>query len=209
MFYLALRLRSAVRAHWAPSRMNLLEIGVRFKVNRMQVHVRDPRQVMISWFHFLPHVARDLDPVQVLHHGMPDDYFERSTERQLDWLIDNWLRWTIDWIEGWVQAEREPWFKTKLLFTTFEDMIADPKAFFDRILDFYDVERDLFVHPSKPAHQGDRNFRLGAAGALQSGGQQLSIENVSGCGGTTDSQRAAQGCAGWLPPAPMIELWQR
>jgi hypothetical protein len=127
----------------------------------MQVHVRDPRQVMISWFHFFPHVARELDPVQALHHGVPDDYFERSAERQLDWLIDNWLRWTIDWIEGWVQAEREPWFKTKLLFTTFEDMIADPKAFFDRILDFYGVERDLFVHPSKPEHQGDRNFRLG------------------------------------------------
>jgi hypothetical protein len=161
MFYLALRLRSAVHAHWAPSRMNLLEIGVRFKVDRMQVHVRDPRQVMISWFHFFPHVARDLDPVQALHHRAPDDYFERSTERQLDWLIDNWLHWTIDWIEGWVQAEREPWFKTKILFTTFEDMAADPRAFFDRILDFYGVERDLFVQPSKPEYQGDRNFRRG------------------------------------------------
>jgi hypothetical protein len=156
-----IRLGLAAHTHLAPSRANLIEISVRHKLERMLVQVRDPRQAMISWYHFMPSVVTKLDHTQALHYRVPEEYWTWPTERQLDWQIDHWLVWVIDWIRGWVEAENEPWFTTKLHFARHEDLVADPKRFFDDILAFYGIDRELFDYPSQPTFAGDRNFRLG------------------------------------------------
>ena len=156
------RLNSTAHTHLAPSRANLVELGPRLKLEHLHVHLRDPRQAMVSWFHFMPGAVQHEDPAQALHYNVPSDYFEWSTERQIDWQIDNWLRWEIEWIDGWLRASDEPWFKTKILYTTFEDMVREPKTFFARILEFYGIDQELFDAPQKPRAPGDRNFRKGA-----------------------------------------------
>ncbi len=157
-----IRLGLAAHTHLAPSRTNLIELSVRLRLERMLVQVRDPRQALASWFHFMPSVVTELDRTHALHYQLPDEYWCWSTEQQLDWQIEHWLAWVIDWINGWVEATKEPWFTTKLHFARHEDLAADPRRFFDDILTFYGIERDLFDYPSRPSFIGDRNFRLGA-----------------------------------------------
>jgi Sulfotransferase domain len=156
------RVNATAHTHLAPSRANLIELGPRLKLEHLHVHVRDPRQAMVSWFHFMPGVVQQEDVAQGLHYNVPSDYFEWSTERQIDWQIDNWLRWEIEWIDGWLRASDEPWFKTKIFYTTFEDMVREPEPFFARILEFYGIDPGLFEAPQKPRSRGDRNFRKGA-----------------------------------------------
>jgi sulfotransferase family protein len=157
----AIKLRVSTHTHISPSRTNLLEMGVRVKLDRLLVHVRDPRQAMASFFYFMPDVVQRNDPVQLLHYDVPEDYWTRSAEHQLDWQIDHWLPGLVGWIKGWVDAANEPWFKTRILYTTFERMAADSKAFFDEILAFYDIDPNLFDYPDRPTAHGDRNFRRG------------------------------------------------
>jgi Sulfotransferase domain len=157
----AIKLRACTHTHFSPSRTNLLEVGPRAKLDRLLVHVRDPRQAMVSFFHFMPAVIGELDPVQRMHYEVPDDYAARSVEAQLDWQIDNWLPGLVGWIKGWLDASSVSWFQTRILYTSFERMVADTKAFFDEILDFYGIDRELFTYPDKPSVLGDRNFRLG------------------------------------------------
>ena len=153
--------RLATHTHLAPSRTNLIELSVRFKLDRMIVHVRDPRQALISWFHFLPSVIRVLDPSQQLHYDVPEDYLSWPEPRQLDWQIEHFLPWFVDWIIGWLDAHRQPWFETRILYTSFEDMVSNTRGFFDRILEFYDIDRACFTYPETPHVHGDRNFRRG------------------------------------------------
>jgi hypothetical protein len=132
----------------------------------MLVHVRDPRQALLSWHDFLPGVIRTLDPTQASHYRLPSDYLEWSSERQLDWLVDNWLQVITDWIIGWARAPELDCFKTRILYTTFEDLVQDQSAFFRRILDFYGIDHDLFVEPTR--ERGVANYRQGLTDSWRS-----------------------------------------
>ena len=144
--------------HCAPNRWNLIEIAER--LDRMVVHLRDPRQALISWCHFIREVVAHIDPVQGKHLSMPDDYLEWDFAQQLDWQINHYFPLQIEWIHGWVKAAEELAPGTDILFTTQEQLASDPKAFFDRVLDFYTIPHDAFIYPPKPA-PGEMNFRTG------------------------------------------------
>jgi hypothetical protein len=158
------RLQGIAHTHLAPSRTNLLELSMRFGLDRLLVHLRDPRQVIVSWSHFIPAVIAHVDPVQRIHYDMPEEFLSWNEPQRLDWLIDHHLPMFIAWIDGWMRAPQHPWFSTRILFTTFEEMKQEPLAFFRRILSFYDVPpdrvpaEDLAVGAAQP---GQHNFRRG------------------------------------------------
>ena len=151
--------RATSHTHLSPLEVNLREIGQRYRLERMLVHVRDPRQALLSWHDFLPGVIRALDPTQAAHYRLPADYLDWTSDRQLEWLVDNWLPVITDWIVGWTKAPELEYFKTKILYTTFEEMVKDQSAFFRRILDFYYIDYDLFVEPKR--ERGVANYREG------------------------------------------------
>jgi hypothetical protein len=171
--------RLATHTHLAPSRTNLIELSPRFKLDRMHVHVRDPRQALISWFYFMPAVLRSLEPSQGMHYDVPEDYLGWPQPRQLDWQIERFLPWLVDWIAGWLDAPRQPWFKTRILYTSFEEMVADTRAFFDRILAFYEIDPACFTYPETPRVHGDRNFRRGQVDEWRSVLSPEQIERAS------------------------------
>jgi len=144
--------------HCSPSRYNRIELSNRLE--RMVVHVRDPRQAMISWCFFLPHVIRDLDPVHGLHLGVPKQYLDWELASQIDWQIDNYLPLQIDWIVGWVAAGEDPEFKTEILFMTHEELKENQRLYFEKLLKFYQIDPSLFDFP-EPLKLGLQNFRKG------------------------------------------------
>jgi Flp pilus assembly protein TadD len=145
-------------AHYSPSHPNIVEIGAR--LDRMVVHVRDPRQAMISWCHFLPAYAGGTDPAEATLYGLPEGFITWDQSAQLDWLIDHHFALWVDWIQGWHQATAEDRLSTRVLFTRHEDLVADRSKFFERILQFYEIDPTLFKAPPLP-HRGESNFRSG------------------------------------------------
>lgn len=158
-FQLMLFQRATSHTHLGPTEFNMREISQRYHLDRMYIHVRDPRQALLSWHDFLPGVLTSLDPTQAFHYRMPSEYLDWNSDQQLDWLVDNWLPVITDWIVGWARAPEQDYFKTEILFTTFEEMVADQTTFFNRILDFYGIDRDLFTPPE--AKRGVSNYRKG------------------------------------------------
>jgi tetratricopeptide (TPR) repeat protein len=145
--------------HIAPSLYNLTE--VRHRLERMVVHLRDPRQALLSWTHFLPQVIAKLDPVQHYHYRLPEDYERLPFAAQLDWQIAHRLPEIVDFIAGWVSAAVDPTLSTRILLSTQEELARDPVVFFNRLLRFYDIPEDAFTHPARP-QAGQQNYRGGA-----------------------------------------------
>ena len=78
-------------------------------------------------------------------------FLSLSMEERCEWAINNYMPMLIKWIEGWLDANEDPTFTTKLLITCQEDIVNDEDAFWASILDFYEIERTQFkFKPYKP-----------------------------------------------------------
>jgi GNAT superfamily N-acetyltransferase len=110
-------------------------------VDRLVVHVRDPRQAILSAVHHLNDLHVRQGPSHVASFGfpLPNDYFEKALTEQIDWMIANALPEFGRWIEVWLDAAANPLFRPRVLFTRYEDLHADPAAYFARLLGFYEV----------------------------------------------------------------------
>ena len=141
-------------------------------INRLAVHLRDPRAILLSWTHhlngqykrneydFLLYVAPS--PLHV------DGYFTWNLEQQLNWQIENFLPQLIAWMNGWVKFQQDEDQKVngfKILFTTFEDFRIESskgneEAFFRKIADFYGIPQEKFTFT--PAEKNEEShFRKG------------------------------------------------
>jgi hypothetical protein len=146
----------------ADARLGNLALIHRF-VDRLVVHVRDPRQAMLSVVYHLNDLRVRPAPGQVAGFDLPlpNDYFERPLTKQLDWMIASSLPEFVDWIEGWLNAAANPLFRPQVLFTRYEDLHGDPTGYFARLLGFYEVAwRSPDFRPPLP-QAGSPHYRKG------------------------------------------------
>jgi hypothetical protein len=131
-------------------------------IDRLVVHVRDPRQTMLSAIHHLNDLRLRLGPNHVASLGfsLPSNYFGESLSAQIDWMISNSLSEFIGWIEGWLDAAANPLFRPRVHFTRYEDLHADPEAYFERLLGFYEIAWRVPDFRLPPAHSSP-HFRKG------------------------------------------------
>lgn len=128
--------------HFNPDPINLNVLA--HHTDRLVVHVRDPRQATLSWYHHFDRLRREhSDGVNYTIHQAPDGYDDWAFEKKIDWHIETHLVSCVQWISDWMDAEENGW-SGQLLFTRYEDFIADQDAFFRRILDFYDIPQEAF-----------------------------------------------------------------
>ncbi|MEK0195365.1 tetratricopeptide repeat protein, partial [Microcoleus anatoxicus] len=150
-------------AHLPASINNLLAISL--VVDRLIVNVRDPRQALLSLVHYL-HTDRDVwqDQLHWFYYlNLPENYFSLSFTEQINWQMDNWyLPASIKWIEGWLDAEENTSFYPKILFTQHEELAANSQAFFERILEFYEIDKSRFTMPPPPDFQHGKHNRKGS-----------------------------------------------
>lgn len=124
---------------------------------RLILHVRDPRQVMVSWLH---HLIRDgvHEAPQLTAASPPAHWFDWKQADQIDWLIQNHLPIFVRWIEQWTQAADRG--EVAALFTSFETMVGDPKAFFERVAAYCGLEEEIIKTP-EPQRDPLFQFRAG------------------------------------------------
>lgn len=87
-------------------------------VERVFVHVRDPRQAFLSWLHYSPG----------LWGASAAEAMAERFDSQFDWYLE-----AVDWIRGWAEAGEE----LSIHFSTFEDFVGDRDAFMARMLAAY------------------------------------------------------------------------
>jgi hypothetical protein len=124
-------------------------------INKLIVHVRDPRQSILSFVHHLDLYPDHLVAVKrVAEKAAPDGDMAAKTEAVLGEYDKS-----VKWIEGWVGLSSE----FEILFSTFEDFVTDRAAFVDRYLAFYGGPTEYFDRDAALTdHSGtDYHFRSG------------------------------------------------
>ncbi len=129
---------------------------------RMVLHVRDPRQATLSWTH---HVNRHLTryPEQPYVHGSqydpPTGFLHWSLEQQISWHIERFFVGSVKWLQEWLGYQRNEG-PVAVLVTTHDELVADERAFFARIVDFFDIPNSRF-HWSPEDKKIENHFRSG------------------------------------------------
>jgi hypothetical protein len=145
--------------HCAPSPENL-QVLKHFKL-KMVLHLRDPRQALLSQVHYLDYISSSSQLSETLRYTTPrppPEYFDFSLSCKINWYIDNYLPQLIGWTEQWVElADRGT---IPILITHQDDLRSNERAFFDSILAFYQLNFD-YALPSLPRTMEATHFRRG------------------------------------------------
>jgi tetratricopeptide (TPR) repeat protein len=152
---------AVIQEHIPANPENMLVLNL--CIDRIIVQVRDPRQGLLSFLHYVKYLRHTNNIEGVLEARLPENYFSLSLEKQIDWQIEHyWIPHTTYWINSWIEAQKNPLFYPKIMFTTHEQLVADSKAFFETILDFYEIDRSRFKFPEKPVFEEKTHMRKGS-----------------------------------------------
>ncbi|KZD05706.1 sulfotransferase domain-containing protein [Thalassospira xiamenensis] len=129
-------------------------------IDRMVLHVRDPRQALLSWTHHVRRFQNDRGALSVFVPSIPDEYFSWSLHEQIEWQIENYCPGLVNWVEGWIDHIKKEDQSFKIMITHYEDFLEDQEKFFKEFFKFYDVEWEKFIF-TEVEKSADTNFRSG------------------------------------------------
>jgi hypothetical protein len=120
-----LRGGSSYTTHLWPSPENVDRL-VAGGVEHLIVHVRDPRQVLVSAIEHVHRYPREMLPSL-------RDIVRRDPRAAIDGAIEEIFPRALAWVVGWAQARS----RLDISFTTFEEFARDPLRFVDRLVALY------------------------------------------------------------------------
>ena len=137
--------------HLDPSRETVARLK-RAGISRIIVHVRDPRQTLLSLVH---HFDKYPDQLVIYREQAKD---APSLSARAMSVLPLYMS-SINWVRGWLDLDGE----IEILFSTFEDFIKDRASFVERYLEFYGADRRHFsMEDAFGEHTGiDNHFRRG------------------------------------------------
>ena len=124
-------------------------------LDKILVHVRDPRQTILSWAHYLtgPEFANN-------DKNLADALSGCSLEERIDWTLENVLPRQVSYLEGWMCSVTQQRLKPEVKFLKQENLAAKPDEYFRSILGFLEIEESMFV-PPPPPEVGKLHYRRG------------------------------------------------
>jgi hypothetical protein len=146
--------------HFGPSKINLTHIDRH--LDRMIVHLRDPRQALLSYVHYLDTERfrqKEEETLLFIYPPLPDDFYQLDLASRIDWAIANWLPFLVQWVEGWVAAANRS-DRPRIKFTRYEDLVTDRDKFVSDVLDFFEIPNELLTPPDI-APDPEIHFRKG------------------------------------------------
>lgn len=149
-------------------------------IHKAIVHVRDPRQVILSWVHMI----RRLDynefrySIKMYNPEIPLEFRSLSIDQQIDWAIENYLPGQIDWLTEWAFGEELNGFS--VTFTRYEDFLVNQDDVFEKMAQVFGVDTALILATTKTDdHTKHRNFRRGSASEWQDALSSYQIARIS------------------------------
>lgn len=149
-------------AHFDASPVNLQALTP--FVKKWVVHVRDPRSVVLSWVHHMNRLYGERHNGK-FHHlfvypAPPEPYFSWPFRQQIDWNIDHFLPSVVAWTRLWLTVYDSRQYD--ILLTSYSDLARDEVAYFNKILDFYQIPRSLFRDPQIEKTVLASHYRVGS-----------------------------------------------
>lgn len=144
-----------------PASKHNLEMLRAAGIRRTLVHLRDPRQAVVSWAHFVssdvsmrllaPIWRKIVPPASLLAQGL---------SAVIDWSVEHYLKLQVEWVQGWVKAAEAETEGPEILFLDFEGFRRDPDDYLAQVLAFFRVAPDAF-DPERGAAAEDIHLRRG------------------------------------------------
>lgn len=127
---------------------------------RIVLHLRDPRQALLSWVHHLQYYASQGELLNALVTPQPPAaLFEGNLSAQIDWHLAHHFSNLLAWMENWL-AHIETQASPTVFVTQFQDLRENAHTTILRILDFYDIPHWRYTSPALPRTR-DLHFRKG------------------------------------------------
>lgn len=137
-------------------------------IGRMLVHVRDPRQSMISGLH---HYMKKLESMTtdgfVYRAELPLGYVDWSFADRAEHYIETRLADQVRWIEGWTAAADKSANGgidgLDILLTEYTALRDDPDGLFAALIDFFRIPRDQVIWDRLEGapQKGELHYRKG------------------------------------------------
>ena len=113
--------------------------------DRIVFHLRDPRQVLLSWAHFV----RDDVSMRLLGALWrkvvpPTTVLQQDLSGLIDWCIDTQLPLLIAFVEGWRRLGSTPHAPLAVRFLSFESYLDAPEGYLKSVLDFAEIDPARF-----------------------------------------------------------------
>jgi len=106
-------------------------------IDRILVHLRDPRQALLSWAHVVENDVsmRELAPIwrQIMP---PATVLDGDMNDVIDWCLDHYLPLLVDFAERW-QWHADNNTSITIHCMTFERFVTDRSAYLGELLDVY------------------------------------------------------------------------
>lgn len=132
------------KEHFGPDEHNvamLADAGI----DRVLVHLRDPRQALLSWAHFVrDDVGRRMLAPIWRKIVPPAHVLNRDLHQVIDWCLEHYFPLLVDFAEGWYRWERSSHAGLRVRCLTFERFITDREQYLTDVMNFYGLEPD---HP--------------------------------------------------------------
>ncbi|HTB64113.1 MAG TPA: sulfotransferase domain-containing protein [Opitutales bacterium] len=127
---------------------------------RVVLHLRDPRQALLSWIHHVHGYAN----IGQLRESMvtpvpPVSLFQSGLSAEIDWHLAHHFGNLLNWMERWLE-HAESGNSPTLLISHFHDLRANPQTAIERILDFYGIPRQAYTPKDIPRTR-ETHFRKG------------------------------------------------
>lgn len=145
-------------SHLSPSREAMQSLAGA-GIDRIYVHVRDPRQATLSWLHYLDQRFAESEDEWLRYLGLlslPDDYRQWEPAQKLHWLTRNYFPRCVNWIERWQDAVLST-ADVEIRFGDYADFRADQLDYMNAILAFFQTghiltPKDLPSREEKVVH---------------------------------------------------------
>lgn len=148
------------KEHLAPTTFNVRSL-VDAGIDRLVLHLRDPRQVLLSWAYF---VRDDIaqTPLGPLWRQTcpPAAYLQGDFGALLDWCVDSYLPHVVAFIEEWMRIADDPEIPLDVRFSTFERFLEAPRDHLADLLAFYDTPADA-IDEQAQEWAADGHYRRG------------------------------------------------
>jgi hypothetical protein len=134
------------------------------RIGRMVVHIRDPRQSLLSAVHYLTKLFGDTTAgALVARVELPDDFPSWSLPRRIDYYLNRGYVAQAAWTGRWIAVAKAPPAGLDILLLDYDLLQADAAAYFRRLLAFYRIDAAAFdwsVLAERP-EPGKLHFRTG------------------------------------------------
>lgn len=163
----SIRNRGVSICHIPASRGN--RIVLRQHVTRCVVHVRDPRQSILSWIHKIESKLnnKEYEWYERIAPALPQGYASMSLEDRLWWQLENEFLKRVDMVQGWMDYQATNEAPVKILFTTHHDLKQFPQLLFTTIMNYFNLPSNYFNLEINRGESRKYNFRKGSCNEWQ------------------------------------------